>query len=184
MSGNAGELSSHSVHSKLWKAKRMNSLNDVLKMKRRNLIEIEPTASISQAATQLVEHNIGALVVRDDQRRLIGIVSERDIVRAVAKSDTAEMGEPVSNVMSREVQTCAPTSDILGPLSQMDHHHIRHLPVVKDEDVVGIVSIRDLMSAVLHNMRRENDDLRDMSDLLAEMYTKADAENTPSEDSA
>ncbi len=162
----------------------MNSLNDILEMKGQNVVEIEPTASISQAAAQLAAHNIGVLVVRDDQRRLIGIVSERDIIRAVAKSDPAVMSEPVSSVMSREVQTCTPSTDIQGSLSQMDQYHIRHLPVVEGEDVVGIVSIRDLMSAVLDKMRRENDDLQDMSDLLAEMYIKADAENARPEDSA
>ena len=161
----------------------MKSLNDILQMKGQNIVEIEPTASISHAATQLAEHNIGALVVRDDQRRLIGIISERDIVRAVAKSDPAVMGEPVSSVMSSEVQTCVPSNDILELLSQMDNHHIRHLPVVTGDNVVGMVSIRDLMSAVLENMRSENEDLEDISDLLAELYAKAEEENAQPEDS-
>ena len=65
----------------------------------------------------------------------------------------------------------------------MDNHHIRHLPVVTGDNVVGMVSIRDLMSAVLENMRRENEDLEDMSDLLAELYAKAEEENAQPEDS-
>ena len=161
----------------------MNTVNDVLETKGQSVVEIEPTASISQAAVQLAKHNIGVLVVRDDQRRLIGIVSERDIVFAVAKSDPAVMDEPVSNVMSRQVRTCAPSSDIMESLSQMEQYSIRHLPVVSGEDLVGLVSIRDLMSVVLENMRRENEDLEDMSDLLAELYTKAEVENAQPEDS-
>ena len=113
------------------------------------MVEIEPTASNSQAAAQLTAHNIGALVVRDDLRRLIGIVSKRDIIPAVANSDAAVTSEPVSSVTSREMQTYTPSSDIQGLPSQMDQYQLRHLPVVVGEEVVGIIGIRDLMSAVL-----------------------------------
>ncbi len=160
----------------------METLKDILEKKDLFVVEIEPTASVTQAAALLASHNIGALVIRDDQRRLVGIVSERDIVRVVAKSDSAATSAPVSSVMSRNVRTCSPTSGIQESLAQMDEFHIRHLPVIVDEDVVGIISIRDLMSAVLENMRRENDDLQDMSDLLAEMYANADAEHELQED--
>ena len=153
----------------------MHRLNDTVEIKEQSLVEIAPTASVSEAAGQLVAHKIGALVVRDGQRRLVGIVSERDIVRAAATSDPAAMGKPVSTVMSRDVQTCEPSSDILELLTQMDKHHIRHLPVVADDDLVGIISIRDVMSAILDHMRRENEDLRDMSDLLAELCVEVQA---------
>ena len=139
---------------------------------------------MNKTAGDVAEHNIGVLVVLDADRRLIGIVSERDIVRAAAKLESTAMAGPVSGVMSREVQTCTPSSDIQSILAQMEEHRIRHLPVVTDDSVVGIISIRDLMSAVLADMRRENEDLHDMSDLLAEMYAEAAPEPEQVQESA
>ena len=159
----------------------MQCLNDILDLEERRVLEVAPTSPISDVAGQLAEHNIGAVVVLDAERRLVGIASERDVVRAAANSDPTAMAAPVSTVMSQDVQTCTPSDDIQSLLAQMDEHRIRHLPVITDDAVVGIISIRDLMSAVLIDMRRQNEDLRDMSDLLADMYAEAapEGEATP-----
>ena len=71
--------------------------------------------------------------------------------------------------MKVAVQTCAPTAKITEALTVMEQHHIRHLPVVDDDNILGIISMRDLMYAVLDATRMENDDLGDMNDLMADM---------------
>jgi CBS domain-containing protein len=162
----------------------MQSLSELPEIEKQGVLSVAPSATISEVATMLAENNVGAVVVLDDGRRLVGIVSERDIVRAAAKADPGAMDEPVSAVMSREVQTCAPSEDIESLLARMDEHRIRHLPIVADEGVAGIVSIRDLMSALLVEMRRQNEDLRDMSDLLADMYAEAASADERLEDVA
>jgi CBS domain-containing protein len=133
----------------------------ILASKGSNVFSIEPTASLEAAVAMLARHRIGALLVLGPDRRVIGIMSERDIVRALAERGAAALSEPVASVMTRKVVTCS-QSDTVGELMErMTIGKFRHLPVVEEDQLVGIVSIGDVVKHRLQEMERESAALRD-----------------------
>lgn len=110
------------------------------------VVTIGPHESIRSALTLLAEHNIGALVVVDAPGGLAGILSERDIVRALARSE-AILAQPVSVIMTREVIIGTPQDDLVAAGTTMTSRRIRHLPIVESGRLVGIVSIGDIVKA-------------------------------------
>jgi CBS domain-containing protein len=125
------------------------------------IISIEPTATLESAAKKLSEHKIGALVVLGPDRRVIGILSERDIVRSLADEGADALAKPLAQVMTRKVVTCG-QSDTVGVLMErMTTGKFRHVPVVEQDQLVGIVSIGDVVKHRLHEMERESAALRD-----------------------
>lgn len=110
------------------------------------VVTIGPQESIRSALTLLAEHNIGALVVVDAAGALVGILSERDIVRALARSE-AILVQPVSVIMTREVIIGMPQDDLVAAGATMTQRRIRHLPIVESGRLVGIVSIGDIVKA-------------------------------------
>ncbi|MGH6643799.1 MAG: diguanylate cyclase, partial [Bradyrhizobium sp.] len=107
---------------------------------------VQPDSSLREAAGRMTSHNVGALVVTDDGGKLVGIVSERDLARAIAKyDDVAE--RTVSDVMTRSVVTCSGGQGVADMLSLMKSHHIRHLPVLEGDRLIGMVSTRELTQA-------------------------------------
>jgi CBS domain-containing protein len=125
------------------------------------IISIEPTATLESAAKKLSEHKIGALVVLGPDRRVIGILSERDIVRSLADEGAGALAQPLAQVMTRKVVTCG-QSDTVGVLMErMTTGKFRHVPVVEQDQIVGIVSIGDVVKHRLHEMERESAALRD-----------------------
>jgi CBS domain-containing protein len=133
----------------------------ILASKGSNVFSIEPTASLEAAVAMLARHRIGALLVLGPDRRVIGIMSERDIVRALAERGAAALSEPVASVMTRKVVTCS-QSDTVGELMErMTIGKFRHLPVVEEDQLVGIVSIGDVVKHRLEEMERESAALRD-----------------------
>ncbi|HEY7665539.1 MAG TPA: CBS domain-containing protein [Xanthobacteraceae bacterium] len=125
------------------------------------IISIEPTATLESAARKLSEHKIGALVVLGPDRRVIGILSERDIVRSLADEGADALAKPLAQVMTRKVVTCG-QSDTVGVLMErMTTGKFRHVPVVEQDQLVGIVSIGDVVKHRLHEMERESAALRD-----------------------
>ena len=106
------------------------------------------TSTVQQAAEMMAEHNISAVVVLDDKERLIGIATERDMVRQVVVKNLLAADIRVGEIMTREVQTITPQAHALEALEQMRRHRIRHLPVVDNERVVGMVSMRDLRQSI------------------------------------
>jgi CBS domain-containing protein len=125
------------------------------------IISIEPTATLESAARKLSEHKIGALVVLGPDRRVIGILSERDIVRSLADEGAGALAQPLAQVMTRKVVTCG-QSDTVGVLMErMTTGKFRHVPVVEQDQIVGIVSIGDVVKHRLHEMERESAALRD-----------------------
>ena len=126
-----------------------------------DVISIDPTATLEAAAKKLAEHRIGALLVLGPDRRVIGILSERDIVRVLAERGAAALAQPLSQVMTRKVVTCS-QSDTVGVLMErMTTGKFRHLPVIEQEQVVGMVSIGDVVKHRLHEMEQESAALRD-----------------------
>ena len=116
----------------------------VLARKGVRVITIRPEQSIRQALALLAEHNIGALVAVDESARPVGILSERDVVRYAAR-DEHVFGRAVSELMTRDVVVGVPEDDLKAVGRTMTERHIRHLPVVEDDRVVGMISIGDLV---------------------------------------
>lgn len=108
---------------------------------------ISPDASILQAAQAMTARSIGALVVSIDDTTILGIISERDVVRAVSDSGASVLDAPVRSVMSNQVRTCGPDDLVDSLMATMTDHRIRHLPVLSDGKLSGIVSIGDLVKA-------------------------------------
>ncbi len=121
-------------------------IQTVLASKGSHVVTIHPSQSLKQAAATLTQHNIGALVVVNDSDALVGILSERDIVRAAARRDDA-LRLTVQDVMTREVVTGSPQDDLQAVLKSMSAGNFRHVPILDQGILVGIVSIRDLVKA-------------------------------------
>ena len=128
-------------------------VKNILSAKGSNVVSIEPTATLETAARTLAEHKIGALLVLGPDRRVIGILSERDIVRVLA--------QPLSQVMTRKVVTCSPAETIGVIMERMTAGKFRHVPVIEQDQVVGVVSIGDVVKYRLQEMEHESAALRD-----------------------
>jgi CBS domain-containing protein len=116
----------------------------ILSTKRREIITIQPHKLIREALAVLAEHNIGVLVVVDETGKLVGILSERDIVRQGAQDENL-FERPVSEVMTRQVVTGVPQDDIAQVMHTMTERRFRHLPILKDGQLIGIISIGDIV---------------------------------------
>lgn len=131
------------------------SLTAILAAKGGNIISIEPTADLAAAAKLLATHHIGALVVLDTSGRLVGILSERDIVRTMADIGTAALQAPVAQVMTRNVSTCDMSDSISSVMERMTEGKFRHMPVLDQDRLAGLVSIGDVLKFQIE-MIREN----------------------------
>jgi CBS domain-containing protein len=137
------------------------TVKHILAAKGRNVISIEPMATLAAAVKTLAEHKIGALLVLGPDRRLVGILSERDIVRVLAEHGAQALEQPLSQVMTRKVVTCSQSETIGGIMERMTKGKFRHVPVVEQEQVLGIVSIGDVVKFRLQEIERESEALRD-----------------------
>jgi len=122
------------------------NIRHVLAQKGGQVYTVDPDQTVREALAILAARNVGALVVVDPRNRPIGIISERDIVRA-AVSDEEVFGRPVRRLMTRELIVAAPEDDLRVVAHTMTERRIRHLPVVMGERLVGIVSIGDIVKA-------------------------------------
>ena len=130
-------------------------IRDLLKIGNREVITIGPDQTISDAVQKLVKHNRGSLPVIDDHNRLAGIITERDIVRkCFARIGSCE-NVKVKEVMTKEVVIGTPDDDAEYAVMVMKQKRIRHLPIVENEKVVGLVSMRDLLDVQLENCKIE-----------------------------
>jgi CBS domain-containing protein len=109
----------------------------------------------------LAECEIGALVVLDSQQRVIGVLSERDVVRALAERGASALTEPLARVMTRKVSTCTQSETVKSIMKQMTVCKFCHVPVVEQERLVGIASIGDVVKHTLMEMRHESEALHD-----------------------
>lgn len=113
-----------------------------------DLIVANRNDSIRDAAQRMHKHVIGSLLIVDSNYRIVGLISERDISRAVAVFGTYAIDKTVGEIMTKQVITCTPKDDVPGMLRLMNEHHIRHLPVVENGDPVAMLSIREFDFAV------------------------------------
>jgi CBS domain-containing protein len=132
----------------------------ILRAKGSNVATIRPDATVAAAVRELKVHGIGALLVSEDGRRVAGILSERDIVHALAEQGAALLAMPVDQLMTRKVVTCVPEDTVSDLMARMTQHRFRHLPVVKDGILIGIVSIGDLVKNRIEEVEFEADSLR------------------------
>lgn len=137
------------------------TVSAILDIKGRDVATIAPDKTLADATHLLSQHKIGALVVTGADRRVTGILSERDIVKAVAKDGAGALEVQISNVMTREVVTCS-SQDSMGELmGRMTAGRFRHVPVVDQGKLAGIISIGDVVKHRLAEMERESSALRD-----------------------
>jgi CBS domain-containing protein len=129
------------------------SLKTILAAKGDKIICIEPTADLAAAAKLLSAHLIGALVVLDGGGRLVGILSERDIVRTMADVGSAVLQLPVAQVMTRNVSTCDVNDSISSVMDRMTKGKFRHMPVLDKDRLAGLVSIGDALKWQIEMIR-------------------------------
>ncbi len=137
------------------------TVSAILNCKPSSMVTISPDASLTDAVKSLSEHRIGAIVAVDDNGRLAGILSERDVVRILGVRGPEVLSEPVSAVMTRAVVTCARDETIQGIMERMTRGRFRHVPVVEGERLIGIISIGDVVKFRVEEMERESAQLRD-----------------------
>jgi CBS domain-containing protein len=142
------------------------SLKGILAGKDGRIICIEPSADIAAAAKLLSAHHIGALVVRDPAGRLVGILSERDIVRTIADVGSPGLQIPVEQIMTRNVFTCDVNDSISSLMERMTEGKFRHMPVFDKDRLVGLVSIGDVLK--LH-IDTQHGPIRHLEGLIGEL---------------
>lgn len=135
-------------------------LRDILRSKGEHVVTASPGNSVLEAMQVLVEHNIGAVVVVQDEE-ILGILSERDVLRLGARSPEALSATKVEEAMTRELVVGVSEDDIDYAMNIMTENRIRHLPVVDDGSLAGIVSIGDLVNACRRQAEVENRYLKD-----------------------
>ena len=139
-------------------------VNQILSMKASGeIFTVAPDASVADAARLLSERRIGAIVVSENGKVPLGILSERDIVRELGKRGAAVLDQPISELMTRKLMTCTTGEDALVILERMTQGRFRHLPVVDDAgEMVGFFSIGDAVSARLKELHAEKEALTGM----------------------
>jgi CBS domain-containing protein len=134
-------------------------ISDLLRAKGDLVVTIEPRATVGQLLRALAEHNVGALVVSTDGRHVDGIVSERDVVRHLHRRGPELLDAPVAEIMTSTVHTCTRHDTVDGLMATMTRERVRHVPVLEDGALVGIVSIGDVVKSRLGELESERDDL-------------------------
>lgn len=120
-------------------------ISEILRSKGEDVATIEPEAKVRRLLALLAEHNIGAVVVSTDGKAIEGIASERDVVRRLNERGAGLLDAAVSEIMTATVRTCEPGDKVEDLRATMTEHRIRHVPVVRDGELVGIVSIGDVV---------------------------------------
>ena len=137
------------------------TVKTIVSRKGSDVVTIEPSATLEAAIATLAEHRIGAVVVLGADRRVIGILSERDIVRAFAEFGADALTKRLAQVMTREVATCGEAETAVSIMELMTTGRFRHIPVVDLDQLVGIVSIGDIVKHRLWVMEQESAALRE-----------------------
>ena len=136
------------------------TVRSILNTKGHQIMSVAPDAKLAAAVKLLAEKKIGAVLVMD-QSRLEGILSERDIVRVLGERGAGVLEEPVSQVMTRKVVTCKETDTVAELMEMMTKGKFRHLPVLENNKVVGLISIGDIVKRRVQEYESEQEALRD-----------------------
>ncbi len=133
----------------------------ILRQKGNEVVSVAPTATVSEIAAIISSRRIGAVVVLQPPRQLAGIVSERDVVKALASEGSAALQLTAADLMTRAVVTASPGTTVHEAMELMDEGYFRHLPVVAEGELVGIVSVRDVVRARIQEQAMEVDSLKE-----------------------
>jgi signal-transduction protein with cAMP-binding, CBS, and nucleotidyltransferase domain len=142
-------------------------VSDILEQKDSRIVSADKDASFATLAELLRQEAVGAIMIFAADRGLAGIVSERDLVRAVASHGAEAIHLPAGELMSSSVVTCGPSSSTSDIMEQMLENHIRHLPVIEGDDVIGMISVNDVIKAVHGELKWMAKALRDQVVLQA-----------------
>lgn len=137
----------------------MRSVRQLLNQKGSNIVSLAPDEPVYRAIELMAEHGIGSVLIMEDDR-LAGIATERDYARKVILQNRASRETPVRDIMSFPVITVTPEDRAQECMETMTHKRIRHLPVMENDRVVGVVSIGDLVKAVIEDQAEEIDELQ------------------------
>ncbi|MDE2385321.1 MAG: CBS domain-containing protein [Alphaproteobacteria bacterium] len=136
------------------------SVKHILKQKGRDVVVAKPSDTVKQVAETLAAKRIGAVVVSSGEGRVEGILSERDVVRAVAGLGAAALARPVSDFMTKEVKHCTEDDSEAELMALMTQHRIRHLPVVTGGKLAGMISIGDVVKFRIEAIERDAADMK------------------------
>jgi len=132
----------------------------VLRGKNPRVLTVSPTQDVTSLVTLLAEHRIGAVPVVDDAGKLVGIISERDIIHGMIKYREALPGQTIDKLMTRQVKTCTPNDAVVELMELMTRSRIRHVPVLENGRLTGIISIGDVVKQRLDEAQSEVEALR------------------------
>ncbi len=136
----------------------MSKISEILEQRSKEIWSVRSDQPVLDAIRLMAEKGIGALLVMDDNR-LVGILSERDYARKVILEDRSSKNTPVHEIMTRDVFTVSPESNVSECMSMMTDNDFRHLPVVREHEVVGMISIGDLVKVVIREQQFTIDQL-------------------------
>ncbi len=137
------------------------TVRKILNLKGSDVMTIAPDKRLLDAIALLTKHRIGALVVTGNSREVVGIISERDIVRLLSNTDNNRFENAVSSAMTKEVKTCKPEDTIQRVMQVMTAGRFRHMPVVENGRLAGVISIGDVVKLRLEEMERESEHLKE-----------------------
>jgi CBS domain-containing protein len=137
------------------------TVSKILHLKGPGVVTIAPDRSLHEAIAMLTAEKIGALIVTGPQGEVVGILSERDIVRLLANKDANRFDNPVSSAMTSAVKSCKPEDTVQQIMQVMTAGRFRHMPVIVDGKLAGVISIGDVVKSRLEEMERESEHLRE-----------------------
>lgn len=137
------------------------TVRSILDRKGSDVVTLEPEQTLARAAQLLGARRIGAVVIVDGERRIVGILSERDIVRVIGEAGGDALGLRVDQVMTSKVTTCGEAHTVNHVMEVMTQGRFRHLPVERDGKLAGIISIGDVVKRRLEEVQREADQIRE-----------------------
>ncbi|QYO75756.1 CBS domain-containing protein [Devosia salina] len=133
----------------------------ILKTKGSDVFTLPRTGTLADAVAMLNAHNIGAIVITEDAGRIVGILSERDIVRQLGKNPSGALSLSIADCMTKGVVTCERTTTIDDVMESMTQRRIRHMPVAADGKLIGIISIGDVVKLKIAEVEHEAESLRE-----------------------
>ena len=136
------------------------TIKSILRHKGEDVFSVGPGEDVTSVAQALAQHRIGAALVRSQDGEVLGIVSERDIVRAVAREGVAALSHTARDLMTAELVTVSPATSVADGLAIMTQRRCRHLPVMEHGKLAGMVSIGDLVKARIEQAEQEAESLR------------------------
>ena len=139
------------------------SVEAILKNKGRNVFTVRPEHSVAEAAALMSTKKVGVAMVCDSKARVIGVISERDVVNGITQYGKGVVDMPVRNIMTSPVVSCQPADTVKKVMEVMTERRIRHLPVTENDELIGIVSIGDAVNFRLREAQLEVGVLRDLA---------------------